>query len=133
MADVGDLRLRRLGRRSRAPTKPAPLHPQVDGHDLGAFDAGLAWAAQGVGLRRVLSPQTLSIYPKFEGVTAREALGLAPGPLGVLVGYSDDSVIEGLPSGLSRENTPAVDAAEDRPGAPVRTDAVTVTRKSPAA
>ena len=70
--------------------------PQVDGHDVGAFDAGLAWPAYGVGLRRVLSPQTLSIYPKFDGVTAREALGLAQGQLAVLVGYSDDPLIEGL-------------------------------------
>lgn len=63
--------------------------PQVDGHDLSAFDAGLGWAAYGVG-RRMLSAQTLSIYLKFEGATAREALGLAPGQLAVLVGYSDD-------------------------------------------
>jgi hypothetical protein len=70
--------------------------PQVDGHDVAAFDAGLHWPAYGVGLRRVVSPQTLDIYPKFEGTTAQEALGLAPGQLAVMVGYADDPLVEGV-------------------------------------
>lgn len=70
--------------------------PQVDGHDVASFDAGLSWPAYGVGLRRVVSPQTLDIYPKFEGTTAQEALGLAPGQLAVMVGYADDPLVEGV-------------------------------------
>ena len=70
--------------------------PQVDGHDLAGFDAGLRWPAYGIGLRRVLSPETLRIYPRFDGVTAHETLGLGEGQLAVLIGYADDPLVEAL-------------------------------------
>ena len=68
--------------------------PQVDGHDVARFDAGLAWPAYGLGLRRVFSPRTHRIYPRFDGVGAHQALGLRPGQLAVLVGYGEDPLVE---------------------------------------
>jgi Domain of unknown function (DUF4417) len=76
--------------------------PQVDGHDLAGFDAGLAWPAYGIGLRRVLSPDTLRIYPRFDGVDAHVALGLGAGQLAVLVGYADDPLVEAFWTGRRR-------------------------------
>ncbi|MDP8960830.1 MAG: hypothetical protein M3N32_04340 [Actinomycetota bacterium] len=40
----------------------------------------------------------LSFYPKFDGVTARAALGLARGQLPALVGYSDHPLIPAVPN-----------------------------------
>ncbi|MBW3613857.1 MAG: DUF4417 domain-containing protein [Actinobacteria bacterium] len=68
--------------------------PQVDGHDVAAFDADLHWPAYGVGLRRVFSLRTRRVYPKFEGEIAREALGLGADQLAVLVGYGTDPLVE---------------------------------------
>jgi len=68
--------------------------PQVDGHAVAGFDEDLGWPAYGVGLRRVFSPETHRIYPKFDGATAHEALGLRPGQLAVLVGYGEDPLVE---------------------------------------
>jgi hypothetical protein len=68
--------------------------PQVDGHDIPRFDADLGWPAYGIGLRRVVSPATGEIVPKFAGRTARQALGLRPGQLAVLVGYGEDPLVE---------------------------------------
>jgi hypothetical protein len=70
--------------------------PQVDGHDVASFDADLHWPAYGIGLRRVVSLQTRRVYPKFEGVLAREALGLGPDQLAVLVGYGTDPLVEAV-------------------------------------
>lgn len=70
--------------------------PQVDGHDVAGFDRHLGWAAYGVGLRRVVSPETHRIYPRFDGVSAHEALGLAPEQLAVLVGYGEDPLVESV-------------------------------------
>lgn len=91
MADVGgtlgfdDVRLEL----SLPPGLPRYI-PQVDGHDVSSFDADLRWPSYGVGLRRVFSPDSLRIYPRFAGVTAQQALGLRAGQLAVLVGYADD-------------------------------------------
>lgn len=68
--------------------------PQVDGHDIPGFDADLGWPAYGVGLRRVVSPATSGIVPKFAGRTAHAALGLRHGQLAVLVGYGEDPLVE---------------------------------------
>jgi hypothetical protein len=68
--------------------------PQVDGHDVAGFDADLRWPAYGVGLRRVVSLQTRRVYPKFDGQIAKEALGLRPDQLAVLVGYGTDPLVE---------------------------------------
>ena len=95
MADVGgtlrfdDVRL------ELAPPAALPRYvPQVDGHDVASFDKDLRWPAYGIGLRRVFSPDSLRIYPRFAGTRAHEALGLAPGQLAVLVGYADDPLVE---------------------------------------
>jgi len=97
MADVGatlgfddiDVRL------EASPPPGLPRYiPQVDGHDVASFDADLAWPAYGVGLRRVFSPDSLRIYPRFAGATAHEALGLRAEQLAVLVGYADDPLVE---------------------------------------
>ena len=75
--------------------------PQVDGHDVACLDAELAWPAYGLGLRRVLSPETHRIYPRFDGVRAHEALGLRPHQLAVLVGYGEDPLVEAFWTGRS--------------------------------
>jgi hypothetical protein len=69
--------------------------PQVD-DQVGELDPGLNWPAYAIGLRRVVSPETLALYPRFAGRPAREALGLAEGQLVVLVGYGDDPLVEAV-------------------------------------
>lgn len=69
--------------------------PQVDAHEVAAFDASLRWPAYAVGLRRVFSPQTQRIYPRFADRDAHDVLGLAPGQLAMLVGYGEDPLVEG--------------------------------------
>lgn len=70
--------------------------PQVDGHDVPALDVDLSWGAYAVGLRRVLSPTSFEVYPKFRGLTAKAALGLGPGQLAVLAAYGEDPLVEGF-------------------------------------
>lgn len=68
--------------------------PQVDGHDIPRFDAELAWPAYAVGLRRVLSPKSHRVVPKFSGRSAHDALRLDAKQLAVLVGYGEDPLVE---------------------------------------
>jgi hypothetical protein len=68
--------------------------PQVDGGDLVALDTALAWHAYAIGLRRVFSPASRTIYPRFRDRPAHEALRLRPGRRAVLVGYAEDPLIE---------------------------------------
>ncbi|MEX5636680.1 DUF4417 domain-containing protein [Parafrankia sp. FMc2] len=69
--------------------------PQVDGSAIADFDAELAWPAYAVGLRRVFSPDTFTVYPKFAAASgAHDALGLRPGQRAVLVGYGTDPLVE---------------------------------------
>lgn len=68
--------------------------PQVDGSAVIELDEGLDWPAYGIGLRRVYSPDTHAIYPKFDGRDAHEVLDLRPGRLAVLVGYGEDPLVE---------------------------------------
>ena len=70
--------------------------PQVDGGDLATLDAGLEWPAYALGLRRVISPKTLAVYPRFAGRSAAEGMGLRPGQLAVLVGYGLDPLVEAV-------------------------------------
>lgn len=70
--------------------------PQVDGGDLVTLDAVLGWPAYAIGLRRVVSPKTLAVYPRFAGRSAAEGMGLAPGRLAVLVGYGLDPLVEAV-------------------------------------
>ena len=69
--------------------------PQVDGGELEGLDAQLAWPAYAIGLRRVISPKTLEVYPGFAG-TAAGGMGLRPGQLAVLVGYGLDPLVEAV-------------------------------------
>jgi hypothetical protein len=95
MADVGGtLAFDDLVLPTRLPPGLPRFVPQVDGHDVGSFDHELRWPAYGIGLRRVFSPDTHRIYPKFSGARAREALGLTGGQLAVLVGYGEDPLVE---------------------------------------
>lgn len=95
MADVGgtltfnDIRLE-----LQLPAGLPRYIPQVDGHDIRSFDEDIRWPAYGLGLRRVLSPDSLRIYPRFANVTAHAALGLRPEQLAVLIGYADDPLVE---------------------------------------
>jgi hypothetical protein len=95
MADVGgSLGFEDLVLETKFPAGLPRFVPQVDGHDVATFDEGLVWPAYGVGLRRVFSPETHRIYPKFSGLRAHSALGLGPGQLAVLVGYGEDPLVE---------------------------------------
>ncbi|MFN2506255.1 MAG: DUF4417 domain-containing protein [Acidimicrobiales bacterium] len=95
MADVGGtLRFDDVHLELELPAALPRYVPQVDGHDVASFDEGLGWPAYGVGLRRVYSPDSLRIYPRFAGVDAHQALGLRTGQLAVLVGYADDPLVE---------------------------------------
>ena len=80
---------------SEVPDGLPAMVPQVDGHDTAAFDTDLSWPAYAVGLRRVFSPVTHTLMPKFGEVeSARTALGLAADQLAVLVGYGEDPLVE---------------------------------------
>ncbi|MGH3452521.1 MAG: DUF4417 domain-containing protein [Haloechinothrix sp.] len=80
--------------------------PQVDAHDIPRLDQDLSWPAYAVGLRRVISPDTVRPYPRFSG-GARAALGLAPGAMAVLVGYGEDPLVEAFWT-RRRELIPAI-------------------------
>jgi hypothetical protein len=71
-----------------------PFIPQVDGHDIAGLDAQLQWPAYAVGLRRVISPATHRVYPRFQGTTAHQALGLRREQKAILVGYAEDPLVE---------------------------------------
>ncbi|RZU46659.1 uncharacterized protein DUF4417 [Krasilnikovia cinnamomea] len=96
MADVGgtlefddiDLGERRL------PAGLPRFVPQTDGSAVTTWDAQLRWPAYGVGLRRVFSPDTASLYRRFTDRDVHEVLGLRPGQLAVLVGYGLDPLVE---------------------------------------
>lgn len=95
MADVGGtLFFDDIALDTRLPADLPRFTPQVDGHDIARFDRALAWPAYAVGLRRVFSPTSHRIYPRFADTTARQALGLADGQLAVLVGYGEDPLVE---------------------------------------
>ncbi|MFE4516713.1 hypothetical protein ACFRMQ_21255 [Kitasatospora sp. NPDC056783] len=68
--------------------------PMTDGSAVTALDASLRWPAYGVGLRRVFSPDTHTVYPRFAGKNAREVLGLRKDQQAVLVGYGEDPLVE---------------------------------------
>jgi hypothetical protein len=78
------------------PARLPAFVPQVDGGDLAELDAGLHWPAYALGLRRVISPKTLRVYPRFAGRSAAEGMRLRPGQLAVLVGYGQDPLVEAV-------------------------------------
>ncbi|MGC7096726.1 DUF4417 domain-containing protein [Amycolatopsis lurida] len=69
--------------------------PQVDGSGVAELDAALNWPAYAVGLRRVFSPRTHAIFPRWaDGGTAAEILQLPSTTLTVLSGYGEDPLVE---------------------------------------
>lgn len=79
-------------------TRPLPaglptVIPQVDGSGLAALDEGLHWPAYAIGLRRVFSPATRAIYPRWRH-SARDVLGIGTDTTIVLSGYGEDPLVE---------------------------------------
>lgn len=96
MADVGgSLAFDDLALPPGLPALPA-FTPQVDGSAVTALDEQLHWPAYAVGLRRVISPDTAALYPRFAEQSAHQALNLRPGTLAVLVGYGEDPLVEAV-------------------------------------
>lgn len=80
---------------------PAPLPeglprliPMVDGDTMAEFHSAISWPAWALGLRRVFSPATHRVFPRWQEVTARQFLGLKPGQLSVLAMYAEDPLVE---------------------------------------
>lgn len=94
MHDVGGtLRFDDLTITGSVPALPRFV-PQVDGHDIPALDASLDWPAYAVGLRRILSPASHRIYPRFANGRVHTALGLHDGQKAILIGYGEDPLVE---------------------------------------
>ncbi|WP_424892371.1 DUF4417 domain-containing protein [Streptomyces sp. XH2] len=78
--------------------------PMTDGSSVTKLDASLNWPAYGVGLRRVFSPDTHTLYPRFTKQSARQALDLKPHQKAVLVGYGEDPLVEAFWTRRRRDN-----------------------------
>lgn len=76
--------------------------PQVDGSAVTDLDEHLNWPAYAVGLRRIFSPTTHTLFPRFEA-GVRQALDLAPQQLAVMVGYGEDPLVEAFWSRRKRD------------------------------
>ncbi len=104
MADVGGtLEFDDLTFPAAAPMPQLPAFiPQVDGSGTAALHAAAGWPAYALGLRRLVSPATGDLYPRFaaaaeHGHTAGAVLGLPDAenrPATVLVGYAEDPLVE---------------------------------------
>ncbi|MFB9802325.1 hypothetical protein [Streptomonospora salina] len=68
--------------------------PQTDGTGIPDLDDHLDWPAYAVGLRRVFSPRTFELFPRWRDASAHDLLGLKPGQLAVLSGYGEDPLVE---------------------------------------
>jgi len=80
---------------ARLPAGLPRFVPQVDATSTADYDRQLHWPAYGVGLRRVLSPATNDLFPRFAAPgSARTVLGLAADQLAVLIGYAEDPLVE---------------------------------------
>lgn len=96
MADLGgSLAFDDVALPAGLPALPAFI-PQVDGSAVTDLDASLSWPAYAVGLRRVISPETITVYPRFTDNTAHQALALRPAAKAVLVGYGEDPLVEAI-------------------------------------
>lgn len=94
MADVGGtLAFDDIVVDGRLPDLPSFI-PMTDGSAVTELDASLRWPAYGVGLRRVFSPDTSTMYKRFAGKQAREVLALRDDQKAVLVGYGEDPLVE---------------------------------------
>lgn len=112
------------------PTLPRYI-PQVDGHDVAGMDAQLQWPAYAIGLRRVVSPSTHKVYPRFHGKTARQALGLRPEQKAILVGYAEDPLVEGFWTRRKADRLGETLAAQEWTWSLRRTPACTSTNRAP--
>lgn len=86
------------------PAKLPRFIPMIDGSDVREWDKHLNWPAYGVGLRRVFSPTTHQLFPKFSGADVHDVLGLKSDQLAVLVGYGEDPLVEGFWTRRTSEN-----------------------------
>lgn len=95
MVDVGDtLEFDDITITGAPPELPAFV-PQVDGSGVAELDAALQWPAYAVGLRRIFSPKTHSIYPRWQAeANAAQILQLPSGTRTVLTGYGEDPLVE---------------------------------------
>ncbi|MEU6346557.1 DUF4417 domain-containing protein [Streptomyces sp. NPDC046977] len=94
MKDIGGT-MHFTGLRAPGALPDLPLFtPQVDGHDVRTLDAQLRWPAYALGLRRVISPKTHKLFPRWEGKTAHQFLDLRPEQKAILSGYAEDPLVE---------------------------------------
>ncbi|MFE0858293.1 hypothetical protein [Streptomyces mutabilis] len=94
MKDIGGT-MHFTGLRAPGTLPDLPLFtPQVDGHDVPTLDAQLRWPAYALGLRRVISPRTHKLFPRWEGQTAHQFLNLRPEQKAILSGYAEDPLVE---------------------------------------
>lgn len=69
--------------------------PMLDGDTLPEFHSAIHWGAYALGLRRIFSPVTHTMYPRYTGRTAREFLELDDDQMSMLVMYGEDPLVEG--------------------------------------
>lgn len=107
MADVGGtLEFDDITIGGRLPAGLPTFIPQVDGSGVAELHAAATWPAYAVGLRRVFSPVTHSLYPRWNPHhgTAGRILGLPDGVLTVLSGYGEDPLVEAFWTARRRDN-----------------------------
>lgn len=86
--------------------------PQVDGSSAADLDAVVRWPAYAVGLRRVFSPRTHTLFPRWtDGRTAAEILEVPDTTLTVLSGYGEDPLVEAFWTSRHRDDLVARIAA----------------------
>ncbi|GAA4554554.1 DUF4417 domain-containing protein [Amycolatopsis samaneae] len=98
MRDVGDtLEFDDISVTGALPAGLPTFIPQVDGSGVTELDTALHWPAYAVGLRRVFSPQTHAIYPRWQAeASAARILGVPDTTMTVLSGYGEDPLVEGF-------------------------------------
>lgn len=114
MADVGGTLAFDDIPRPHLPTMTLPAFiPQTDGSSItNGLDAHLAWPAYGVGLRRIFSPDSHSLYPRWKGRTAADVVGLSTEQKVVLIGYGEDPLVEAFWTARHRDGL--LDAIADQ-------------------
>ncbi|MBE8519400.1 DUF4417 domain-containing protein [Amycolatopsis sp. H6(2020)] len=96
MADIGGtLEFDDLTVTTALPARVPAFIPQVDGSGVDQLDAVAHCPAYAVGLRRVFSPKSHTLYPRWsDGRTAADVLQLPDTTLTVLTGYGEDPLVE---------------------------------------
>jgi hypothetical protein len=113
MRDVGGtLEFDDLAVATPLPATVPSFIPQVDGSSVADLDAVVRWPAYAVGLRRVFSPRTHTLYPRWDdGRSAAEILDVPTTTLTVLSGYGEDPLVEGFWTARHRDDLVARIAA----------------------